>query len=1102
MNDTDDLFDFDELKRKNRMNQQDIPDLLNDFADSVNVSRTKSRELRDFVAVNLEFLRGEYDSSIVNGASYTSDSSETPIINGANETSAIDISKNKLVNGSNLPTVVTIEDSCLESGEQVAPPEVGNMSNAYSFGTDIGYMTSDFAKTSVNSSDTYEGAHMVADTIRIVQGINAVIDYRDNTDTFLDFATSDYAKEAESCFQEKGESFDAHIYKDAELGYDPDNLKYASNHELAQAYQSGKWQIEKILFNQGLDLAGIKNSDIEKSLKYKEFTFGSLKGKNLDDNTRILLHAYLELNNIQLSAGKESARVTAGRQVFTNRFKSAVKTSDTYRGARLLRSVKRAGARGVFAPAKARLRISNASSITRNRITNISYSFKMKRATIAQKAKLSAELLAKNKEYAANAAKRNAKLSKINNIQEFVSASAIEKVGIIGSGVVSKFKKTDLYKNTFGKRSAKKNQKKLEKQQKNPDKYNKKRARKARKKERSRKLAYLKKKIIIYSVFLMLVSIGLIYMVNVISIYLGENPFSGDKLATTEYNSVRQEAMDNSILSLQNAQNWIINGTSDKYYNGSLYQVTVKYPDGTSVVYRAGSADPAINLDLLFPSGDKSSIKNLRIPWTYNGTDDSGASLSADGYLGQSIYDEIYQLDENDEIIDDAPPTVSPRSVELYSDVINMTIPDGWISAFSTRPQYTYQNWNNARTYSCADSVKAYTLDDFYKAISSMAVEFCDITGYDDTDGQFYKAYFETISDMAIKNSYYTIKVTTVPKAGFMQYKDESSNVYSDDAYLVHCQVYIHLDASINDLMELADHYDPINHIFTTRDVALQGWRDWITATISATGADNTGYEATRVYNGFFNSDSATFEFDDNYQSYRDTSGFAYDYDNMTDEGDTACSYLYEGLSLDEWIDDLGFVFLNAYSIDGNTVSNMAPIYSSEQIEDYLTQIKSYYYQSTGEELSDARIEFMRQCLSDVGKFYYAFGGKATNVSSPPVGLDCSGFVGYELAKAGLISDPVQSTGSLAGNGVGTKISYANKKPGDIIVKYDPANDTDLNWSSHVVIYLGKFDAGDGKGAVEHTVECTTSSVSGSQVYLMSKRLQSKGYNTVKSFMD
>mgnify|MGYP006916105485 CR=1 FL=1 len=53
MNDTGDLFDFDELKRKHRMNQQDVPDLLNDFADSVNVSRTKSRELRDFVAVNL-----------------------------------------------------------------------------------------------------------------------------------------------------------------------------------------------------------------------------------------------------------------------------------------------------------------------------------------------------------------------------------------------------------------------------------------------------------------------------------------------------------------------------------------------------------------------------------------------------------------------------------------------------------------------------------------------------------------------------------------------------------------------------------------------------------------------------------------------------------------------------------------------------------------------------------------------------------------------------------------------------------------------------------------------------------------------------------------
>jgi hypothetical protein len=622
-----------------------------------------------------------------------------------------------------------------------------------------------------------------------------------------------------------------------------------------------------------------------------------------------------------------------------------------------------------------------------------------------------------------------------------------------------------------------------------------------RKKKKQRKHAYFKKKLMIYGGFALGIFFVFILITEILlaTVFI-ETPLSGDKLESTEYNPVRQHAIDESILSLQKAQNWIINQEGN-YYTGSLYQVTIKYPNRTTKTYTRGSGDPAHNLNALFPDGDKSNIKKLRIPWTYSGSA-GDETLNADGYLGQSIYDDIYQLDDNDEIINDAPPLSRPRELELAEDVINMPIPDGWISAFSTRPQYDYQNWINGRAYICSDALRRYSLDDFYKAISSMATEVCDISGYDDTDGQFYYYYFKAISDMAIKNSYYTINVTTVPKPGFMQYKDDDNTVYSDNAYLVHCQVYIHLDASINDLMELADHYDPINHVFTDRSSAINAWRRWITATIAATGADDTGYESSRVYNGFYKTDSASFSYDSNYGCYRDTSGFGYIYAYMNDEADHAASVLFEGLTLKEWVDNLGFVFLNAYSIDGNNVSNMAPIYSAEQIEDYLIQIKSYYYQQTGLELSDARLNFMRQCLSDVGRFYYAFGGKATNINDPPVGLDCSGFVGYELAKAGLISNPAQSTASLNGAGMGRVVSYLSKKPGDVIVKYDPANDTDLHWSSHVVIYLGKFDAGDGKGVVEHTVECTTSTVSGSQVFLMSKRTYEKGYDCVKSFMD
>ena len=1104
MTDTDKPIDFDEIHRQNRLNNQSTTDLLDDLTDSINVSREKSRELADYVAYNHEFLRGDYNSetsSLINGSSPYDIDNNSSLLNGANEGAIISAPESRLEDGSKIPSIVSLEDKVLESENPADNPDVGNMSNAYAYSADPAYMAAELAKTTVRTSDTYEGAHMVSDAIRMAQAVGSTIGYSENKDIFQDFATSDLAKDADKILASTGTSFDGYMLKDSTQGLIASNYKYSNDTELAQAFQSGKGQIERYLQDRGLDLAGIKNQSIAASLNKGSYTFGSQKQRHITADEATMLRAYLGLNNMELSMSKESSRVMVGRQVFRNRAKIAVKGSDTYRGYRQFQALKRAGGRIIFTPSKAGLRLTGGMAKVGNRITNVRYSFKMRGATSANKAKLSAELLKKNKAFAAKQSKRNVSLSKLSKVENFVTSSGLQKMGIIGSKISAQFKKTDVYKNTIGKRQAKKNQKKLEKKQKNPKKYQKKQRRRERRKKVSRFMAYFKKYIIIAAVVFGLILMCSVFMMNLITVFIGENPFSGEKLASTEYNSVRQQAMDNSILSLQDAQNWIINGTSGTYYTGSLYQATVKYPNGVTKTYKRGSADPSSNISTLFPDGDQSTIKKLRIPWTYNGTGDEG-SQDADGYLGQSIYSDIYQLDENDEIIDDAPPLSTPRNLELYSDVINMPIEDGWISAFSTRPQYNYVNWQSKSTYYSGGSIRRYSLDDFYKAISSMAVEVCDITGYDDVDGQFYAAYFKAISDMAIKNSYYTISVTTVPKAGFMQFKDEDDNVYSDNAYLVHCQVYIHLDASINDLMELADHYDPVNNIFTDRATAIQAWRDWISATISATGADDTGYDDTRVYSGFFTADSSSFAYDSNYGSYRDASDFAYNYDNMTDEGNTACSYLYEGLTLDEWIDELGFVFLNAYSIDGNNVSNMAPIYSEEQIEDYLTQIKSYYYQSTGEELSEARIQFMRQCLGDVGRFYYAFGGKCSDINNPPVGLDCSGFVGYELAKAGLISDPVQSTGTLNGSGIGTTVSYDNKKPGDVIVKYDPENDTDLNWSSHVIIYLGKFDAGDGKGVVEHTVECTTSTVSGAQVYQMSNRSYAKGYDCVKSFMD
>ncbi len=1138
---------IDDSYQHKKNNSQNNVNFWEDMSDSMSVARARSQELSEFVAVNHEFLDGKYrepeeqsygskvelangarennstpdQSNLLNGArenNYNDEPEGTTIINGSTVPND-DSSTTSLMNGRvNAPAVQENNEYKLENGaraeitelpdEQTQPKdgeeadvELKNMSNAYAYSSDLAYTGVEVAKTAVKDSDTYRGGHMVHDVVRMATGAAAMMSAQDSMKVFIDYASSSNAKEVNEIFARNGQSFNSFIFVDPAKGNDYDNLKFKSSAEVRAAFQEGKSQIESYLNKQGLNVSGIKNRDIAASIESGVFNFGLQKGMKLTEDEKKILTAYLNLNNLQLSMGKEQGQVATAGAVGMNILKGTVRGSDAYQGFRQMQSLKRAGGRVVFKGLKAPGSIAAGSAKFTNRMMNARYSIKMKNANPAQRAKLSAEILGKNKEFAEKMAKRNARLGKLNSIQNFYNASAFGKARIISSKVGDKIKSTERYKNSFlGKMGEKRTQKQLLKQQKNPKRYQRKQKRIQRRKKISRGIAYVKK-------YLYMIGAGLAIIILVISFagvclttFIGETPFSGDKLATTEYNNVRQEAMDSSITSFQNAINWISTNSGSTKYSGQLYEVTIRYPDGTSKTYKRDSADAELHIKKIIPDEDYSTIKKLKIPWTYNGAKDGGGTLAAPGYLGQSVVEQVYQLDDDDVIIEEGPE-ISRRDLELYSEVINMPIMDEWVSAFSTRPQYKYDNWNGVGNYRSGGKVKFYSMDDFYKAISSMAVEVCDITGYDDTDGKFYKKYFQVISDMALKNSYYSLKITTVPKAEHMQYLDDAGSVYKDNAYLVHCQIYIHVDASINDLMELADHYDPINHTFTNRTNAITKWRQWINATLTETGADNTGYEGTRVYKGFFNTDSSSFAFNSNYGSYRDTSGFAYNYDNMTDEGNTACSYLYEGLTLDEWINDLGFVFLNAYSIDGGAITGMAPLYSPEQIEDYITQIKSNYYLSTGTELSEQRVGFLRQCFGDVGRFYYAFGGKANDISNPPMGLDCSGFVGYELAKYGLTGNAVVGTGALSG--MGTQTTNSAKKPGDIIVKYDPDNDTDLHWSSHVVIYAGSFDVNGGGNPIEHTIECTTrGGITGSQVLSMSSRTEAKGYKYFRKFMD
>ena len=1003
-------------------------------------------------------------------------------------------------------------DNELENGEwiacgnsrEVVEDETGNMSNAYSYSAELAYMGIEAAKSAVRDTDTYRGAHTVNNAIRMAQGMAATISARGSADDIIDFMRTDTASNVGRILESEVGLFT----------HNTADMPVVSKGELFRDFSRGKNELDAYLKAQGLDLTGIRNSDILRSIEDNKFNFGLKRDKTLTADEKELLKAYVALDNMQLSMGKENAKIATAKATWKNVAKNAYRESEAYEGYRKLNSAKKAAGKAVFNSTKARIKITNGAAAIGNRVANARFSRQMRGASPERRAQINARVLETNRVFAARQSARNTRLARINRVQEFYNASALGKVRMIGSSI----KRTEAYKQSAlgrmehrhkERRAQRKAQRKAQRIQRNPNRYARKQRRKQRRKNISRGLSVIKKKLMIIAAVFVLVVLLSNLVTLAIGTFISETPFAGIFLKTTEYNNVRQEAMNNAISEFVDAQDMIINGKSklldsNKIYS-KMYSATVTYPDGKTVEYSREPEPGKRNLTELFKGKkDSRTIKNLRIPWTYEGTSDSGATLKADGYLGQSNFKKIYQVDDDGEIIDEVDDEDADYAPKLYSDLKDMKPRNGWIRGFNGRPTYEFDNWNGEDAYICGGDLRTYTLDDFFKAVSAMAVEICDITGYDDEDGKFYKKYFAEIVEMAIQNSYYSVDVTVTPKEGYLIFKDDNGVEYKDNAYVVDCQIYLHLDASINDLMMLADHYDPTTDTFKTdRSSAIMAWQSWISQKVGY--ARHSGYtdegDTKRVFEGFFLEDSPGFKKEPKFASYKDRSGFPYDTNNMTDEGDTACSYLYQGLTLNEWINEMGFDFLESYSLEGN-VTAIAPVLSPEQIDDYMVQINSNYVKQYGEELSKERAEFLRQCLEDCGRFYYNFGGKASVHGDPPMGLDCSGFVGYELYKAGLISNPVQSTDSLE-HDEGKKVPvYNRKKPGDIIVKWEPSQNTDTTWGSHVVIYLGEFDDGDGV-IEEHTVECTTSNGSGSQILKLNpRRSRANGYDCVKRFFD
>ena len=132
------------------------------------------------------------------------------------------------------------------------------------------------------------------------------------------------------------------------------------------------------------------------------------------------------------------------------------------------------------------------------------------------------------------------------------------------------------------------------------------------------------------------------------------------------------------------------------------------------------------------------------------------------------------------------------------------------------------------------------------------------------------------------------------------------------------------------------------------------------------------------------------------------------------------------------------------------------------------------------------RSDLVNFALSCVGKFYYKYGGSVTDMSNPPPGLDCSGFVSYVLKANGLGSGARYNAAGIAAafRSVDFGGNYDNLQPGTLIVKNNHAGGATTS-DNHVVIYIGKVKLPGDSVPTHHIVECTTNKstgVSGVQV--------------------
>ncbi len=321
-----------------------------------------------------------------------------------------------------------------------------------------------------------------------------------------------------------------------------------------------------------------------------------------------------------------------------------------------------------------------------------------------------------------------------------------------------------------------------------------------------------------------------------------------------------------------------------------------------------------------------------------------------------------------------------------------------------------------------------YDLTPLYKGFLAMAISF---SVNQNENIEFLEAYIKPIFDQVMQNA--RVTVTTTFQQNLL--KSNTWTYTSDKGTVTRCfnpgyDAYVDLNVYFNEC-GLAD--------MISFDTADDTWAhsNGSTGIYAVSNTSDAGYKR---WDGWFNADG----------TISDSYNYALIYYELDDE---AWDLLFTGITFP---------------------GNLADKLSSGEIEDIIEQVR----ENNGGELSAARENMIRFALQSVGRFYYKYGSghPISNLSSPPGGLDCSGFVSYALYEGGAdLLYSARGAITLASNYTGVSFggNYGLLQPGTIIVKNAEAG-TAITSSNHVVIFIGYAKLDDDTVARPIVVECTT----------------------------